>query len=133
LPSAEAIIRGLAKRQAPSPGYYIHTSGTLLLGWRSLREGYLGESRDKVYNDWDGIDELTSMPDDAAHRHVDKVVLAVAKQYPDKIKTAIVCPPIIYGKGKGTVLQFISTIPSFTKVSTRPQRYEVKDMRSSMS
>lgn len=54
-----------------------------------------------MYNDWDGVHELISLPDDAAHRKVDKIVLAASKDYPDKIKTAIVCPPTIYGDGRG--------------------------------
>lgn len=54
-----------------------------------------------MYDDWNDIDQLINLPDDAAHRHVDKIVLAASQQHPDKIKTAIVCPPIIYGKGKG--------------------------------
>jgi len=101
LPSAEAIARGLAKRQASTPGFWIHTSGTLILGWQSMKEGSFGETREKVHNDWDGVSELVTLPDGAAHRHVDKVVLAASKEYPDKIKTAIVCPPTIYGKGRG--------------------------------
>ena len=71
----------------------------MILGWQSIRENYLGETRDKVYDDWDGIDELITLPDGAAHRHVDKIVLAASKANPDKIKTAIVCPPTIYGRG----------------------------------
>lgn len=101
LPSAEAIARGLSKRQASTPGFWIHTSGTMILAWKSMREGYLGETREKVHNDWEGVSELVSLPDGAAHRHVDKVVLAASKENPEKIKTAIVCPPTIYGKGRG--------------------------------
>ena len=56
---------------------------------------------DKVYDDWDGIGEVTSIPDHALHRNVDKIVLAASKQYPDRISTAIVCPPCIFGPGRG--------------------------------
>ena len=66
-----------------------------------MREGYFGETRDKVYNDWDGVNELVSFPDDAAHRGIDKVVLAASKEHPGKIETAVVCPPCIYGLGRG--------------------------------
>jgi nucleoside-diphosphate-sugar epimerase len=40
---------------------------------------------------------VTSLPDDAWHRNVDKIVLAA----PEGIKTAIVAPPAISGKGRG--------------------------------
>lgn len=101
LPAAEAIIRGLARREAQDPAFLIHTSGTMILAWETIQEGTWGETRPKVYDDWEGVTELISQPDVADHRHVDKVVLAASLSYPAKIKTAIVCPPTIYGKGRG--------------------------------
>jgi len=53
-----------------------------------------------VYNDWDGVGELVTLPDQAAHRVVDKIVLATSANN-SHIKTAIVCPPTIYGPGRG--------------------------------
>jgi nucleoside-diphosphate-sugar epimerase len=53
-----------------------------------------------VYNDMDGISELTNLPDRALHRPVDKIVLAASVGHPH-VKTAIVCPPTIYGPGRG--------------------------------
>lgn len=66
-----------------------------------MQESTYGETQSKVYDDWEGVSELVTLPDSAAHRHVDKVVLAASKALPDKIKTAIVCPPTIYGRGRG--------------------------------
>lgn len=60
-----------------------------------------GEVLEKEYNDWEGVSELTSIPDKAMHRNVDKIVLAASAATPDLIKTAIVCPPTIYGQGRG--------------------------------
>lgn len=62
-----------------------------------------GSTFSKVYNDWDGVTELTSLPDSAHHRPVDKVVLAASSSVPvpEKVKTAIVCPPLIWGRGRG--------------------------------
>lgn len=57
----------------------------------------MGEFSTKEYNDWDGVTELTSLPDTAFHRNVDKVVLEIGSVYSDIVKTAIVCPPTIYG------------------------------------
>lgn len=50
------------------------------------------------YDDLDKVDELTSLPDTAFHRDIDKLVLAAGSP---SVKTAIVCPPTIYGKGRG--------------------------------
>jgi nucleoside-diphosphate-sugar epimerase len=44
------------------------------------------------------VSDLTSLPDTAWHRDVDKIVLAAAS---DAVKTAIVAPPTIYGPGRG--------------------------------
>lgn len=66
-----------------------------------MQEGSYGDPQDKEYNDWEGVSELISLPDGAAHRHVDTVVLAASQTDPEKIKTAIVCPCTIYGEGRG--------------------------------
>ena len=68
--SANAIARGMARRQRDGPGYWIHTSGTLILGWETMELAEYGNRLDKVFNDWDGVKELTSQPDQAAHRNV---------------------------------------------------------------
>ena len=75
--------------------------GTSILAWKTFEEESYGELQSKVYNDWEGVHDLTSLPDGAAHRHVDKIVLAASEVNPDKIKTAIVCPCTIYGEGRG--------------------------------
>lgn len=61
-----------------------------------------GEASSKIYDDWEGISELTiGIPDHAWHRSVDKIVLEVGTVQSDRVKTAIVCPPTIYGPGRG--------------------------------
>ncbi|KIW89682.1 uncharacterized protein Z519_09838 [Cladophialophora bantiana CBS 173.52] len=97
-PSARAIAKGLARRNSEGPGYWIHTSGTLILGWETIDLADFGNRLNKVYDDWDNVNELMSHPDQAAHRNVDKIVLATSS---DKVKTAIVCPPTIWGHGRG--------------------------------
>lgn len=96
--AATAIAQGLTRRQRSGAGYWIHTSGTGILGIETLGTGRFGNMLPKVYNDWDGIEELKSHPDEAPHRKVDKIVLS---SHSVKVKTAIVCPPTIYGRGRG--------------------------------
>lgn len=98
--SAEAISKGLLARTAETPAYWIHTSGTGILTYIDIERNVYGESYDHVFNDWDDIGQVTSIPDAAIHRNVDKIVLS-AGDHPDKVKTAIVCPPTIYGPGRG--------------------------------
>lgn len=96
--SAEAIAKGLARRQGAGSGYWIHTSGTMILATETVALADFGNRLDKVFDDWHHVQELTSHPDEAAHRLVDKIVLSAGT---DKVKTAIVCPPTIYGPGRG--------------------------------
>ncbi|KAF2164559.1 hypothetical protein M409DRAFT_67708 [Zasmidium cellare ATCC 36951] len=102
-PSIQAIVRGLsAKASKNKPRFLIHTSGTGILLFEDLRARTFGEAfREKVYDDLEGVKEVTSLPDDAIHRNVDKIVLEAGTQHADRIKTAIVCPPTIYGIGRG--------------------------------
>jgi len=93
--SAKAIVKGLSSRS--EPGYLIHTSGTGILCVEDFLRGTFGTPAEKVYDDWDNVDEVTSLPDKAWHRNVDKIVLAAG----GNVKTAIVCPPTIYGPGRG--------------------------------
>jgi len=98
LESAKAIVAGLAQNQKQT--YFIHTSGTGILSFKDFEQGTYGVKREKIYDDWDGIGEVTSIPDSALHRNVDKVVLG-AHGVSNTINTAIVCPPCIFGPGRG--------------------------------
>ena len=111
----KALIRGLASHSEEQPGYLIQTSGTGLLCYGDLERKLFGQASTKVYDDWDGIGEVTSMPDSAPHRQADKTVLAAAHEHPSRIKTAIVCPPCIYGKGRGPGNQRSIQMPDLTK------------------
>lgn len=83
-----------------SPSFFIHTSGAGILAAPDIRSGSFGTESTKVYNDWDGVSEVTSLPEDAPHRAVDKIVLS-SNAESSLIHTAIVCPPCIYGEGRG--------------------------------
>ena len=96
--AAKAIAEGIRSGHSKEkPGYWLHTGGTGILTWEDSENDRLGEWSDKEYNDWTGVEELTSLPDSAFHRNVDKVVLEAGNKYGDVIKTNIVCPPTIYG------------------------------------
>ncbi|KAK8095936.1 nucleoside-diphosphate-sugar epimerase [Apiospora kogelbergensis] len=101
--AARAIAAGLAEGHSGSrPGFWLHTGGTGILTYRDSEAGRLGEHDDKEFADDDaGVAELTSLPDGAFHRNVDKVVLEAGAS--NAIRTAIVCPPTIYGTGRGPV------------------------------
>ncbi|KAL6253164.1 hypothetical protein RBB50_000885 [Rhinocladiella similis] len=100
--AARAIAAGLAEGHAPSkPGFWLHTGGTGILTYEDSKNNRLGEWSTKEYNDLIGVEELTHLPDEAFHRNVDKIVLEAGTKYADRVKTALVCPPTIYGDGRG--------------------------------
>lgn len=98
---ARAIAAGLGQRSIDSPGYWIHTSGTGILVHQDLESQTYGEPSPHVYDDWDGVAEVTGLPTHAPHRKVDKIVLDAGTEHAESIRTAIVCPPLIYGAGRG--------------------------------
>lgn len=96
--AAQAIAAGLAEgHSASKPGYWLHTGGTGILTFRDSDRKVFGEYDDKIYDDWDGVDELTHLPDHAFHRNVDQIVLEAGTKNGDRVKTALLCPPTIYG------------------------------------
>lgn len=97
---ARAIGKGLAAgHTAEKPGFWIHTSGTGILTWKDAETKTFGEGPSQPpYDDFDKVSDLTSLPDAAPHRGIDKIVLASNN---DAVKTAIIAPPTIYGVGRG--------------------------------
>ncbi|ORY11751.1 NAD(P)-binding protein [Clohesyomyces aquaticus] len=98
-PSLKAIIAGLLRRATPS--YLIHLSGTGIVS--DFRDPtYLGTLNPKIWSDINDLDSISSLPDNALHRNTETIIREAAALHGDKLKTAIVCPPDLYGEGKGT-------------------------------
>ncbi|KAL4954379.1 hypothetical protein BDW69DRAFT_163297 [Aspergillus filifer] len=111
IPSAEAIIDGLTGRGG---GVYIHTSGTdvLLDPAEDVVAKRVGDEV-RAFDDWDGIHDLRRLPDAAAHREVDKLVLSAGTS---TLKTAIICPSTVYGVGRGIISQRSDQIPNLARL-----------------
>ena len=92
----------MKSRDQDIPAFLIHTSGTGNLCISDIETGIYGEAGTKKYNDGPDLIEVTSLPDSAPHRTVDKLVLEADDA---KLHTAIVCPPTIYGVARGPVNQ----------------------------
>ncbi|KAH0291210.1 NAD(P)-binding protein [Aureobasidium namibiae CBS 147.97] len=103
--AAKAIAEGLASgHNASKPGYWLHTGGTGILTYFDSSADKLGEHTDKVFDDLDGVAELIGLPQEAFHKNVDQIVINAGTNASGAIKTAIVCPPTIYGDGRGPSL-----------------------------
>jgi len=115
--AAKAITKGLlAGHSKENPAYYIHTGGAGILTYFDTAADKLGESSDRTFNDWSQVSELTSLPDDAFHRNVDKIVLATDPKGEHGVHTAILSPPTIYGEGRGPVGQRGRQVYEMTKL-----------------
>lgn len=98
--AAKAIAAGLVKGHSKeNPGYWLHTGGTGILTYKDSENDFkgLGTWSEKQYDDLDGVGELTTLPDEAFHRNVDKIIIETGTDHQDAVKTVIVCPPTIYG------------------------------------
>ncbi|KAM0712334.1 hypothetical protein Q7P37_011429 [Cladosporium fusiforme] len=98
--SLNAILAGLLKRQ--TPGYLLHLSGTgIVSDWTTTNLSQLGTLNPKIWSDISSINEIKSLPARALHRNTERILHATAAKHGDRVHIAIMCPPDIYGKGKG--------------------------------
>ncbi|RBR22067.1 hypothetical protein FVER53590_00152 [Fusarium verticillioides] len=113
--SLQAIHRGLAKR---GNVYLVQISGASLLPVKDLSSPSFkpGEPSSDVWDDLDGVSSILDLIRSHDSRVVDNYILKIAKETPS-IKTALVLPPIIYGKGQGPVKQRSVQIPALSKVA----------------
>lgn len=100
--SARAIVEGLSKRSVTTGmrPILIHTSGAGVLSENSKGTG-AALADDPTATLWDDADSEAhaAIPDYAPHRHVDLEIFAGAKT--GLLKTYIVAPPTVFGKGLG--------------------------------
>ncbi|KAB8208174.1 nucleoside-diphosphate-sugar epimerase [Aspergillus parasiticus] len=101
LSSTRALLDGLSQHSPSSPGYLIHVSATNIQTInQALGSIPLGDTDEKIYDDWDGISEVIGLPDSAPHREVERLIL---EPKDSNVRTAIICPSLVYGEGRGPV------------------------------
>ena len=101
LTAVQAIAQGASSHTPSHPLYLIHTGGTGVLTLSDQHAPKVGTANNKQWDEWTHLSEVTTLPDEAPHRLVDKAVLDLGQQDPTSVKTAIVCPPVIYGAARG--------------------------------
>jgi nucleoside-diphosphate-sugar epimerase len=110
------VVAG-AKKRGGAAGYYIHLSGTGILSDFKDPDGksYRGRENPKRYSDVADIGEVTSRSSGSLHQHTDLRIQEYADKYDDVMRTAIICPPDIYGRGYGPVKTSSVYFPAFVK------------------
>ncbi|EEU36639.1 uncharacterized protein NECHADRAFT_86561 [Fusarium vanettenii 77-13-4] len=111
--AAKAIAEGISRKVKDNAGFVIHLSGADIICYPDLNDETYGIKRDQVFDDWDGIGEVTSPPESAPHKEVDLAILGIGS------KTAIVCPPTIYGPGRGPGNQRSIQVPELALYSLK--------------
>jgi nucleoside-diphosphate-sugar epimerase len=110
--SLNAIISGLLSR--PAPGYLLHLSGTgIVSDWAD--EEHLGKLNPKVWSDISSLAEIQDLPYNALHRNTELILHETVRLYDDRINIAIMCPPDIYGRGKGLAKTHSALVPMYVK------------------
>ncbi|KAK5174653.1 uncharacterized protein LTR77_001735 [Saxophila tyrrhenica] len=115
--AVKAMLKGVAAHDPTHPGFYIHTSGTGLLLHDDISQKTYGEASSRIYDDLANISAITSFPDAAPHRVTDKLVLASGSEHGDRVKVAVVCPPTIYGTGRGPDNKRSHQVPELARVT----------------
>jgi nucleoside-diphosphate-sugar epimerase len=103
----------LSKKKDPS--FLIHLTGTGCIS--DERENtWEGKYNPKVWSDIDDIEAIYSLPDEAQHRVIDRAIQDASN---DLIKTAVICPPDIYGKNTGVGNRNTFLVPDYVEVLLR--------------
>ncbi|KAJ3150036.1 hypothetical protein HDU86_006760 [Geranomyces michiganensis] len=114
--AAKALIRGLKRSSGSSPRVYLHTSGTGVLSDQAMG----GPANPHVHSDVDMTD-IDALADSQPHRSVDKVILEAAGNN-NNLRTAIICPPLIYGLGSGAFNTHSQQVPALIKAALKQGR-----------
>ncbi|RBR26897.1 uncharacterized protein FIESC28_00323 [Fusarium coffeatum] len=124
LASVQTIYEALANKPKGSKSpYYIQISGASALAAGELADKtrVFGSGSDVIYNDLSGLDSIKSFIKQHPNRAVDNYIFSVNEQE-SPVKTALIIPPIIFGKGRGPGNQRSMQIPDLAKATLERQR-----------
>lgn len=107
---ANAILSGCAKNKRPS--FLIHLTGTGCIS-DEREQTWEGKYNPHVWHDIDDIQEIYDLPASARHHVIDQKIMDASN---DKLKTALICPPDIYGQNTGIGSRETFLVPSYIKV-----------------
>jgi nucleoside-diphosphate-sugar epimerase len=108
--SLTALLAGLSQRD--TPGYLLHLSGSgIVSDWRTPSS--LGHPNPKIWSDTTDVSEIASLPKEELHRATEEILHAHIANPESKVNIAIMCPPDIYGRGKGPGKTSSALIPMY--------------------
>lgn len=110
IPSLKVFKYTLSQKKTPT--LFLHVSGAAVVADSTDPNFY---TPDKVYSDIKDIEEINSLSDSQPHRIADKLVLSMEND--SFVKTAIISPSTIFGKGNGLGNQLSVQIPGLVKAA----------------
>jgi hypothetical protein len=96
--SATSISKGLTDPKREKPAYWIQMSGATLLAGKEIADGRFGFENSDTYDDVKDAKKISSIIENSPKRAVDNLVIV---QDEEKVKTALIVGPLIYGIGRG--------------------------------
>jgi nucleoside-diphosphate-sugar epimerase len=107
---AAAILSGLKKKTSPS--FLIHLTGTACV-CDEAEQTWEGNFNPRVWNDIEDAQEIYDLPDSARHHSIDRDIMDASTGL---LRTAMICPPDIYGQNTGIGNRTTYLIPEYVKV-----------------
>ncbi|KAI5851803.1 nucleoside-diphosphate-sugar epimerase [Tricharina praecox] len=110
-----AILAGLSKSKTPT--YLLHLSGTGTVADFTSPDFVPGAPNPKIWSDVSDLPTISTFPLSFLHRPVDSKILSAASTLGGggNIRTAIVAPPAVYGRGSGPRVTQSFAIPFFVE------------------
>lgn len=97
--------------------YYIQVTGASVLAGPEIDSNTYGEPSDEIFDDLDNIGDLRKIIRHYRNRRVvDNFILDLGDNGP---KTAIIFPPIIFGRGKGPVNRRSVQVPAISRATLK--------------
>ncbi|CEJ90677.1 hypothetical protein VHEMI06444 [[Torrubiella] hemipterigena] len=117
---AQSIHNGLKRRSVNSPVFWVQISGAALLATAETanKEYQPGSSSETVFDDTDGIAALRDHIRQYPGRAIDNYLQSVSSTSPH-VHSALLTPPIIYGKGDGPVNQRSTQVPELISATLK--------------
>jgi nucleoside-diphosphate-sugar epimerase len=107
---AAAILSGLSKKKSPS--FLIHLTGTGCIS-DERDQTWEGKFNPHIWHDIEEIKEIYDLPDSAQHHVIDRDIMNASN---DLLRTAIICPPDIFGQNTGIGNRATFLVPEYIKV-----------------
>jgi nucleoside-diphosphate-sugar epimerase len=110
--SLNALLAGLKRRTVP--GFLVHLSGTgIVADW--AEEEFQGRLNPRVWSDAakEDVEAIRNLPEGRLHRNTEKILNRAVREKGEKVNVAVMCPPDIYGKGRGPGKTSSALVPLF--------------------